>query len=374
MKQILGLALLAGVAASAPSHAGTHGTAGTVTLTNQKVGGCNVASMTIKYKFSHFMGEPTVRMALKWTAGPGTSNNCLRSGPTLTLGGKYRYQFDGTVPRAGRGFGISATGSPNWARMFCGEDGSCLGKAAAKSFYKAGFKVGAQYPNLLDGKPCDAWKRKALINKVMPYAYLSQKIYRCPITKKRCYTRGWKRSDRWVDLLKTGKNVKAEGFNAAVFEKNGKHVLVFEGTTSKSDWFNNIKQWAGAKSKQYDLAVRVARKAKAKYPNLIITGHSLGGGLAREAALVTGSEAITFNAATGKLGTVPSGAAHLTNIVHDGEVLDNLRKNGVLRPQTGPVCKITPRCKLRKNGKCKSQIDLHSMKETIRSLRSARYR
>jgi hypothetical protein len=54
---------------------------------------------------------------------------------------------------------------------------------------------------------------------------------------------------------------------------------------------------------QYQQAASLAIRMKAKYPNLKMTGHSLGGGLATMAAKVTGSDATVFNAAPLGLGS-----------------------------------------------------------------------
>jgi len=51
-------------------------------------------------------------------------------------------------------------------------------------------------------------------------------------------------------------------------------------------------------SAQYDYAVAIARKAKRDYgEKLSFTGHSLGGGLATTASIVTGLKSTTFNPA-----------------------------------------------------------------------------
>jgi len=78
----------------------------------------------------------------------------------------------------------------------------------------------------------------------------------------------------------------------------GDVVLVFRGSQSRTDWINNGNQFLGVESAQYEDAVALARSVKAVYGNdLVITGHSLGGGLASLSALATNSPAVTFNPA-----------------------------------------------------------------------------
>lgn len=94
-------------------------------------------------------------------------------------------------------------------------------------------------------------------------------------------------------------------FRAAVFRKNGTedYVIAFKGTTptSRSDWWENLKQGSGAQSDYYTRAQRIARRASDKVgkgvSGVSFTGHSLGGGLASAAARATGRHATTFNAA-----------------------------------------------------------------------------
>ncbi len=69
--------------------------------------------------------------------------------------------------------------------------------------------------------------------------------------------------------------------------------------TSRVDWTNNILQGATGLSQQYTMSVQNAQLLnKAVESNeLYFIGHSLGGGLASNNAIVTGRQAITFNAA-----------------------------------------------------------------------------
>ncbi|MBO9623379.1 MAG: DUF2974 domain-containing protein [Sphingomonas sp.] len=76
------------------------------------------------------------------------------------------------------------------------------------------------------------------------------------------------------------------------------YVVSFRGSTDASDWKANAQQALGLPSDQYARALMVA-KALGRHPeaNVTITGHSLGGGLASAAALASGRDATTFNAA-----------------------------------------------------------------------------
>lgn len=76
------------------------------------------------------------------------------------------------------------------------------------------------------------------------------------------------------------------------------YVVSFRGTTDGSDWKANAQQAVGLPSDQYAHALLIA-KALARNPDadVTLTGHSLGGGLASAAALASGRDAATFNAA-----------------------------------------------------------------------------
>lgn len=91
-------------------------------------------------------------------------------------------------------------------------------------------------------------------------------------------------------------------FRARVYVAEGdggpNYVVSFRGTTDGSDWKANGRQGVGLPSDQYSRALLLA-KAIGRHPEaqVTITGHSLGGGLASAAALVSGRDAQTFNAA-----------------------------------------------------------------------------
>ncbi|UOQ55571.1 type VI secretion system tube protein TssD [Hymenobacter cellulosivorans] len=115
---------------------------------------------------------------------------------------------------------------------------------------------------------------------------------------------GWAALQVWDD--------KKTGFAAALYDSNfeqpNRKVLAFRGTnpTEWGDIKADLTQALGIPTKQYDQAIEVARDLKEKYgagldivqdAGLDMTGHSLGGGLAAAASVVTGSKGYTFNAA-----------------------------------------------------------------------------
>lgn len=89
------------------------------------------------------------------------------------------------------------------------------------------------------------------------------------------------------------------GFRARLYtDSNGHYVLTFPGSNEVEDWKHNLRQGAGLKDVQYEQAIDLARKAHHAFGNnVVLTGHSLGGGLASAGALATGSPAVTFNSA-----------------------------------------------------------------------------
>jgi Protein of unknown function (DUF2974) len=92
---------------------------------------------------------------------------------------------------------------------------------------------------------------------------------------------------------------EATGFKAALYtDDNGRHVLAFSGTDESKDWLSNFRQGLGFGDAQYNQAIQLARQAKVAFgQDVVITGHSLGGGLAAIAAVAADIPAVTFNAA-----------------------------------------------------------------------------
>ena len=80
----------------------------------------------------------------------------------------------------------------------------------------------------------------------------------------------------------------------------GDYVVAYRGTMFDSPGgpITDVQQGAGLPTGQYVEGARLAQQAKAAFGNnVVFTGHSLGGGLAASSAALTGTTAVTFNAA-----------------------------------------------------------------------------
>jgi RHS repeat-associated protein len=91
------------------------------------------------------------------------------------------------------------------------------------------------------------------------------------------------------------------GFGATLYKHGDEYVLSFRGTDAREllgpDGKADAKQALGIHTDQYDYAIKLTQKVAMHYDKLTLVGHSLGGGLATAAALVTQIPAVTFNAA-----------------------------------------------------------------------------
>jgi hypothetical protein len=113
------------------------------------------------------------------------------------------------------------------------------------------------------------------------------------------------------NLLGPGAGGITPGFSATIYEDfitgEKQYVIAFRGTDDNiwagefDDWATNANQGLGRYAAQYAKAM-VIGDALTRVPalqngHLVYTGHSLGGGLASAAAIVSGVHADTFNAA-----------------------------------------------------------------------------
>ena len=93
-------------------------------------------------------------------------------------------------------------------------------------------------------------------------------------------------------------------------------VLAFRGTQPGVDWKTNIDQALGKQTRQYDMAMDLAANAKKVLVQdyghtLFLTGHSLGGGLASAAGVMTNLPTVVFN---------PAGVARKTVARRGGDI------------------------------------------------------
>ncbi len=129
--------------AHATSKKGSH------SQSNLNHNGCKIKKITVKYSLSHLFGEPTKYGAFKWSKGGGTDSDCLTHDVNVYLEVQPENSFQSTfvklspiVPKAGRGYGMNSTGSPNWSEMFCDVGGSnCMDAQSAKLVMKGNYSV-----------------------------------------------------------------------------------------------------------------------------------------------------------------------------------------------------------------------------------------
>ena len=92
--------------------------------------------------------------------------------------------------------------------------------------------------------------------------------------------------------------------------------------TSLADWYNNVLQAFGIPSPQYEMAKSMARRIYDQTNgNVRFVGHSLGGGLASAAGMVTGARTITLNAAGLNRWTASGGNPKVSALFIRGDIL-----------------------------------------------------
>ena len=140
---------------------------------------------------------------------------------------------------------------------------------------------------------------------------------------------------RVIDTRDTGNT----GFRAVVLQpvdrQDNRVIVAYAGSGAQlGDWINNIGQAGGNTPSQYRQAVSLAREYQQRYGDrVILTGHSLGGGLASYASLQTGLHATAINSAALSPNNLGGNAlfhpsvknnSRITQYYVPGEVLTNL--------------------------------------------------
>jgi hypothetical protein len=154
---------------------------------------------------------------------------------------------------------------------------------------------------------------EAVLHEAVQKAALADEVYKdYPGEEGKCSVPGWKDISRdEQQLAKYGlspqdlKADNANGFRSRLYvpEEGSPHAgmapqLVFRGTKTRTDVLADLRQGMGLRTDHFDQAAKVGRKlAESGNLDVQLVGHSLGGGLASAAALVSGHSATTFDAA-----------------------------------------------------------------------------
>jgi len=86
------------------------------------------------------------------------------------------------------------------------------------------------------------------------------------------------KSNGWKQITSASAD---NGFYAKAFEKDGVVMIAFRGSDDVADLRVDHQILSGYLPDQFDNACEFLEKIKAQYPNakIVVTGHSLGGGL-----------------------------------------------------------------------------------------------
>ncbi len=125
------------------------------------------------------------------------------------------------------------------------------------------------------------------------------------------------------------------GLNAALFVGRESSVLAFSGTSPSSwaNWKANFTQAFGGSAAQYNIGIDLAISLGG---NVHFTGHSLGGGIASAAAIVTGGSATIFNAAGVHNNTLRGYSPSNGSVSYYYSSFDVLRLGNAITPASVP--------------------------------------
>jgi hypothetical protein len=176
---------------------------------------------------------------------------------------------------------------------------------------------------------CDIAK-DYLSEEVLPYVKLSQAVY-----EDTQQVDGFTRfaddnvtnpATSFIDRFKFAKSESESFHGSAYISGNGKIVIAFKGTDNWGDVLTDIRQLKAVPI-QYTQALMFVKRVLAmggvSPENIVVTGHSLGGGMAQYVASAFGLKAVTFNPAPLSAATIKSaselkngrGVASITNYV-----------------------------------------------------------
>lgn len=135
-------------------------------------------------------------------------------------------------------------------------------------------------------------------------------------------------------IVKAADQLKS-GLKWALYSNGTTNVLAFAGTNplSWADWKANFLQAFGFQSAQYEQGIDLAVDLfKANNGNLRFAGHSLGGGIATAASIITGGHASTFNPAGVHDSTLRGFSAHNANVHVYSSSFDLLGVGNLITP------------------------------------------
>ena len=198
-------------------------------------------------------------------------------------------------------------------------------------------------------------------------AYMAQAIYTVTYEDKE----GPALQGGWIlkEIHETPEGLKIGIYSRAKSNGVPEYVLVNKGTSTNGDWADNLKQLFDGSTDMKDSRI-FAKEFVKKYAGYEVTmvGHSKGGAEAIFNALLTDTNAITFNTATPNAGAYFSNYRKtMTHYVVKGEALNELLGT----PIVGKV-KYLPEQNLKLNY-FKRAIENHSMEAVINALKMGGY-
>lgn len=110
-----------------------------------------------------------------------------------------------------------------------------------------------------------------------------------------------------------------DGLFVAIYSNEKDTVFVIRGTEDKTDLKTDLFMKLHLDNSQFQSAFTYYLKIKAKYKNIIFTGHSLGGSIAQYLGTITGNETITYEAYGVADNYKPK---HTNNIINFGNLYD----------------------------------------------------